>query len=1130
MRKTWLRLMRIAPLALLLASVASAQTTGTIIGVVTDASTGKPVPGAVVVASSPSMQGEQTAVTDAAGNYRITLLPPGMYRLSVQLEGFKPAERSDISISPDKTIRAPLAIVPEAVRMEEQVVRTGAAAPAVNVGSAESGAVVSREFIASVPVARGYEQIATVAPTARADRYGVSFAGAQSPENAYIVDGLNTSDPAYGTRGTLGNTINPALRNNFIQELDVKTSGFGAEYGRATGGVLNAVVKSGSNEYHGSVFSSLTPDFWTGSNGQTQGQAGQAIAYMTTPKDGAYNLDFGAEMGGPIMKDKLWFYAGFAPIFTKTTYQRYLRSNNGVFTADQVTAGASCPVGTSSIEGLDGSVACSDANGNYSQTAIPGTTQKISTSTQAYQWVGKLTYLLNENNTFTVSGNGTPQSTSNLNASIRTPAMYTSDSNRLRSDDFNSTSILGRYGGKFLEKKLIGEVQVGFLQNKDTPKDRTDVAGFSQLSTPWISWDPYLSVTRFGQGSATACPNDASCPVQNFGTGGREGNFASTANRYVGKASATYLFEALGPHAAKGGIDLERIEYDITKGYVGGASYRYRTAGRFDVWRGFGGFTDQFTPGSTSIIQIPSGTYESDATKVFLGTATSKSRSDSFAYFLQDSWQLPQNITLNYGMRLETQSMENLKFKGQGFSINNNWSPRVQGIWDFTGRGAGKIAGSWGRYFYALPLDAGDRAFGSEQQVRYRYAASGCGGFAGVDAGNLQLFNPKGIPLAANSAGTGCTLQPYAGTGGDGIAVLTGGGLTPGEPVDPKLQGAYVDQFGAQAEYEVFPDVSVGVSYDGRRQGTIIEDMSATNGNTYFVANPGRDINIPDPNSPTGISNSRYVTAQDPVTGQYRTLVMPKPERSYDALTFRVLKTFSKNWLFSGAYTIGYLRGNYAGPFRAEDNQLDPGITSEYDLATLMVNKKGYLPGDQRHQFKFFGSYTWNATSALAVTGGGAFTATSGTPVSVLGSGFSDFGYGETQTFLVPRGQGGRTPWLTQFDLRGQVQYTIKPPYAISFYASLFNVFNTKTGVIYDQNFTLDDVNPIQGANCKDANAVDKGVNKLIAACPDLAYVRTYDGRKPTINTNWGRPFSSTPNLSAFQIPLSLQLGVAMSF
>ena len=271
MRKKLLRLVRIAPLALLFAGVASAQTTGTVLGVVTDASTGKPVAGAVIIATSPALQGEQTAVTDNNGAFRLPLLPPGEYKLAVQLEGYKPAERSDITIRIDKTIRANLAVVPEAVQMEEQVVRTGAA-PAVNIGAAESGAVISREFVASIPVGRTVENVSTVVPTASVDQYGVGFAGAQSPENAYILDGMNVTDPVYGTFGGNTNTqiAQPSLLTNFIQEVDVKTGGFMPEYGRTTGGILNMVTRTGSNEFHGSVFGNFTPRLLVDPSGEIE--------------------------------------------------------------------------------------------------------------------------------------------------------------------------------------------------------------------------------------------------------------------------------------------------------------------------------------------------------------------------------------------------------------------------------------------------------------------------------------------------------------------------------------------------------------------------------------------------------------------------------------------------------------------------------------------------------------------------------------------------------------------------------------------------------------------------------------------------------------------------------------------
>ena len=116
MKKKLMQLARLAPLALLFAGVASAQTTGTITGVVTDGSTGKPVVGALVTATSPAATGEQTVVTDAKGAFTIGNLPAGKYKLSASADGYKAETRADLALGQAVTLRANLAAVPEAVQ------------------------------------------------------------------------------------------------------------------------------------------------------------------------------------------------------------------------------------------------------------------------------------------------------------------------------------------------------------------------------------------------------------------------------------------------------------------------------------------------------------------------------------------------------------------------------------------------------------------------------------------------------------------------------------------------------------------------------------------------------------------------------------------------------------------------------------------------------------------------------------------------------------------------------------------------------------------------------------------------------------------------------------------------------
>jgi hypothetical protein len=1106
MRKKWLRLMRIAPLALLFAGVASAQTTGNIIGVVTDQSTGKPVAGALIVATSPALQGEQTAVTDQNGNYQFRLLPPGEYKLAVQLDGYKPAERSDITVRLDKTIRAMIAVVPEAVQMEEQVVRTGAA-PAVNIGAAESGGVISREFVASVPVGRTVESVSTVVPQVRSDLYGVGFAGAQSPENAYVLDGLNVTDPVYGTFGGNPNAqvLQPTLLTNFIQEVDVKTGGFMAEYGRATGGVLNMVTRSGSNEFHGSVFSNFTPRFAFQPAGNSTGAAGEAVAWRSLPSQGAYDLDAGFEVGGPIQKDRLWFYGGFAPIVKKLTTERYLRQN-AVGTLDNSGNCTGAPNGMA----VDSLCRVYDPNtGNYQQTRIDGTSQTVDTGRTTYQAVGKLTYLLDENNNFTMSGFATPSTTS-------TYSMNSADSRRTFDTNDNTYDVIGRYAGKYLDKRLILEAVGGwhysssvdqpsaYQQNTSTLNFRDDmpISGFQ-------SYDRAAGAAASVCGTATDAATLARCAVFGYMTGGLGYLNDQKSNRLAGRLSGSYLFDAAGSHNAKVGLDVERSTYTIGKDY-GGHAYYYVTpsnpsSSQIRQYRGYG--------------TTATHAYAYDPSQVFPGSLSNESQTTSTALFAQDGWQLPQNVTINAGLRWEAQKMDNLSNPdSQGFSITNNWAPRVQAIWDFTGTGRGKVAGSWGRFFYQMPLDMGDRAFGNETSLRSFLTPNGlCTPGAGMDPTKV---NPSG-----NAMNTACGYlsQPATTSSRDPwIARETSGGT----PAAPNLQATYVDQFGAQAEYEILNDLSIGFEYSGRRQGNVIEDMSPDDGVTYYIANPyyGKPFAIPEALG-GGTFDPRNAIATDPATGRTLNVQFPKPERSYDGFTLFARKNFSQNWQASASYTLSYLRGNLAGPYRPEDGQLDPGITSEYDLPMLMANRSGFLPGDQRHVIKLFGSYLFNFGPRFNVTAGAGYTGSSGTPVNVLGA-HPD--YGPSQAFIVPRGQAGRSPYLGQFDVRGAMTYVIKPPYQVAFSLDVFNVFNSQTISLVDEDYTFDSVQPVTGIKC-DANAVGSGnpVQKLQAACPQVKYMKTVDGRPVTVNQNWGR---AAPGITSYQVPLSLRFGVALSF
>src|SRR4051812_3509615 len=169
---------------------ATAQTSGAIQGAVLDAMAQTPIPDAVVIARSASLQGEQTAVTDDTGRFQISLLPVGTYTLIVQREGYQPfTQERSVIVRLDQTFEVKLFLVPEVVSIGEAVIT--ATRPLIDMRSTQSGTVIGKEQMELVPYGRtlrNFDAVATSVPGVFADRYGVAMRGSGSPEGHYIVD------------------------------------------------------------------------------------------------------------------------------------------------------------------------------------------------------------------------------------------------------------------------------------------------------------------------------------------------------------------------------------------------------------------------------------------------------------------------------------------------------------------------------------------------------------------------------------------------------------------------------------------------------------------------------------------------------------------------------------------------------------------------------------------------------------------------------------------------------------------------------------------------------------------------------------------------------------------------------
>jgi hypothetical protein len=250
--------------------------------------------------------------------------------------------------------------------------------------------------------------------------------------------------------------------------------------------------------------------------------------------------------------------------------------------------------------------------------------------------------------------------------------------------------------------------------------------------------------------------------------------------------------------------------------------------------------------------------------------------------------------------------------------------------------------------------------------------------------------------------------------------------------------------------------------------------------------------------------------------------------RDYDAFSITLNKLFSKRWLAQASYTWSSMRGNYAGLFRTEDGQLDPNLSADFDLISLLGNGTGPLGLNRTHQIKAAGSYNATLSPDVTLVPAVNFKALSGLPQSAYAI---QPIYNQPIANLVPRGMAGNLDWTYQLDMGAKVIWALSGPYTLQFSLDIFNILNMQTAQWTNQTYTLDSANPMNGAQCSSKNAITSRnpIAALQADCPDLPYARTTDGRRVGVNLNYGQPTAGTL-FGAYQAPISARFGVQLSF
>jgi len=306
----------IAILLLLVAAIPAVaqEQTSSIEGTVTDAS-GAALPGVSVEAVS--SRGQKYSVqTDSSGKYRFPSIPPGSYNITATLAGMEPAGAKNVAAGLGQSPKIDLTLRVGAVT--EQITVT-AEAPLVDTTSSATATSISAETFDKLPKGRDFSTVITQAASANFETKqgaggsgGISIDGASGSENVYVVDGVNTTNPQTGVQGKL-------VITDFIEEVQVKSAGYQAEFGGAIGGVINVVTKTGTNDFRGTLGAQLTDTSWAGdSRPVLQLNAANQAEYVTYRKDDERVFEPTLALGGPVLRDRLWFFGAYSPSMRDT--------------------------------------------------------------------------------------------------------------------------------------------------------------------------------------------------------------------------------------------------------------------------------------------------------------------------------------------------------------------------------------------------------------------------------------------------------------------------------------------------------------------------------------------------------------------------------------------------------------------------------------------------------------------------------------------------------------------------------------------------------------------------------------------------------------------------------------------
>jgi len=1051
-------------------------TSGTIHGTVTD-DKGKPIADAVVTAMSP--QGARKALTDKNGYFIIPFLTPGTYSVQVIAAGSATVVQDGIVVKLNEKTKLSYALQPGQV---EKVTVTGQAPVVDRTSTGADTNINVDDFTANLPVGRTYSNLFATAPGVVSGggtgAGNFSIGGATGLENSYIIDGVNITNTGYGGIGSFNaiyGSLGTGVTSDFLDEVQVKTGGFEAEFGQALGGVLNAIVKTGTNELKGNLAFYDTVGALEGSRELVRFEVG----FVNTREENVY--DFAFSMGGPFIKDKLFWFVAINPVETQT-----------FFSAPSVIF-PTCVGCNPDISDIAGTQA-------FPASQLPDQER----TRRSYNYAGKLTWFPANNHRldFTLFGDPSRGQTGPQNADLFNRSGVSA---LLYSDYDQGGGQSGtRYGANNFAIKYNGILSPKFFI--DAQISRHD-GRFSEESV--------IDGYRIRDRRVQILFNAGEVPVgpANF-TGGT--GFVSVQSDISTQFGVKLTNVLPGNNELKYGMEYSKLEYLDDQSYTGPTTNVFFanscTANPAVACR-----QDTDCPGGdtcdTSVFnQVPVPT-TSGATLDQRGTTEFRmvrnryyptpdaTKTDDTNFFVQDTWQASPRWVFKAGVRATHQKIEgsgtytlpidleawraggvgigSTTFTPGTYTFDWEFSPRLGFSFDVLGNGRSKLWANYARYYERVPNDLAVRSFSSEtSSSRVTY--------------NLATTPDVTVPWDQQATQVGApNFQGF-----------------PNTRVQEGTKLPYEDEYVLGYQQQLRPDLSIELRGIFRYQGRVLEDVQFTalesTQNYYYGTNYGYPCDpfpssgITCPGVPAGSFDAapfgEYVLA-NPNQNTPATAGFPNPKRDYKAFEFILNKTYSNNWAMSINYRYAQLIGNYEGLFRNDNGQSDPNISSLFDFpnSPLMEGQffSGFLNTDRTHVLNVYPYYRW----ASGFTIGGAMNWQSGTPrqpylahpsyqnageipglnpvyawwsdtdadgdadVLTQGSG-NDFHNDPTAVsglFLydykkVKRGYLGRTPDIVTFDVNFSYPIKFGTKSQLNIALAVFNLFNNQEARQFDDN------------------------------------------------------------------------------